>query len=86
MLKPKLGNLPSFYWNRQCYATFMVDPPALDMVDRIGADNMMWSTDYPHPEGCVGYSGEVARQIWETVGADKAKKILGGNAAKLWGL
>jgi predicted TIM-barrel fold metal-dependent hydrolase len=47
---------------------------------------MMWSTDYPHPEGCVGYSGEIARQIWETVGPDKAKKILGGNAAKLWGL
>jgi len=85
-LRPKLGNLPSYYWARQCYTTFMYDPTALDVVDRIGADNMMWSTDYPHAEGTVGYSGEIARQVWETVGPDKGKKILGGNAAKLWGI
>ena len=58
----------------------------LDVVDRIGAGNMMWSTDFPHAEGVTGYAGEVARDIYEKVGADKAKKILGGNAAKLWGI
>lgn len=85
-LKPKLGNLPSFYWHRQCYTTFMYDPLAMEAIDRIGADNVMWSTDYPHAEGTLGYSGEIAREIWETVGPKKAQKILGGNAAKVWGI
>jgi len=85
-LKPKLTHLPSFYWKRQCYATFMEDPVALRLVDIIGADNMMWSLDYPHAEGVHGYAGEVAKNIYETLGHEDAKKVLGGNAARVWGL
>jgi len=68
-LSPKLAEPPSFYWKRQCYATFMYDPVAIDQVDRIGADNMLWSTDYPHAEGVTGYAGQVAKSIYEQVGA-----------------
>ena len=85
-LNPKLARLPSFYWHRQCYATFMSDPVALQCIDRIGEDNIMWSLDFPHAEGCHGYAGEVAQEIYETLGHDRAKKVLGGTAAKLWGL
>ena len=85
-LRPKLSNLPSFYWKRQCYATFMVDPVALRLADIIGEDNMMWSIDYPHAEGCEGYAGDVARDIYERLGHEGAKKVLGGNAARLWKL
>jgi predicted TIM-barrel fold metal-dependent hydrolase len=84
VLSPKLAQLPSFYWRRQCYASFMADPVALELVERIGADNMLWSTDYPHSEGVFGYAGEVAKEIYDKVGHDHAAKILGGNAAKLW--
>lgn len=84
-LNPKLGNLPSFYWHRQCCTTFMVDPVSLDLIHRIGADNMLWSADYPHSEGTYGYTGEVMREIWEKAGPTDGAKILGGNAAKLWG-
>jgi predicted TIM-barrel fold metal-dependent hydrolase len=83
-LKPKLARLPSFYWHRQCYATFMDDPTALDCIDRIGADNIMWSLDYPHAEGCHGYSGEIAQNIYERLGHERAAKVLGGNAARVW--
>jgi len=85
-LNPKLGELPSAYWHRQCYTSFMYDPVALDLVDRIGADNILWSTDYPHAESTFGFSGEVMSEIWEKAGAEKAAKILGGNAARLWGI
>jgi predicted TIM-barrel fold metal-dependent hydrolase len=84
LLNPKLAERPSFYWKRQCYASFMMDPVALDQVDRIGADNMLWSTDFPHSEGVFGYAGSVAKDIYEKVGHEKAAKILGGNAARLW--
>lgn len=85
-LNPKLAQLPSYYWRRQCYATFMSDPVALRCIDMIGEDNIMWSLDFPHAEGCHGYAGSVAREIYETIGHDKAKKVLGGNAAKVWGI
>lgn len=85
-LKPKLSHLPSYYWKRQCYATFMDDPIAMQLIDRLGADNVMWSLDYPHAEGVHGFAGDVAKSIYDTIGHDKAAKVLGGNAAKLYDL
>ena len=78
--------MPSFYWHRNCYATFMDDPLALRLVDVIGADRIMWSIDYPHPESVYGYTGDITRQIYETLGHDNAKLVLGGTAAKLYNL
>jgi predicted TIM-barrel fold metal-dependent hydrolase len=86
ILKPKLAELPSFYWKRNCYATFMDDPIALRLVDIIGADRIMWSLDYPHPEGVFGYASDVAKSIYDAVGHDNARMILGGTAAKLYHL
>jgi len=84
ILKPQLKEMPSHYWYRQCHATFMDDPVALKLVDEIGAENIMWSLDYPHPEGVHGMVGPVSKQIYETIGHDKAKLILGGNAARVY--
>jgi predicted TIM-barrel fold metal-dependent hydrolase len=86
ILKPKLPHLPSFYWKRQCLATFMDDPVGIELINRIGADNVMWSLDFPHPESVYGFAGEVAKSIYDKLGHEKAKKVLGGNAAKLYGL
>ena len=86
ILKPRLPQMPSFYWHRNCYATFMDDPLALRLVDVIGADRIMWSIDYPHPESVYGYTGDITRQIYETLGHDNAKLVLGGTAANLYNL
>jgi predicted TIM-barrel fold metal-dependent hydrolase len=86
ILRPQLPHLPSFYWKRQCYASFMDDPVAMQLIDRIGADNVMWSTDFPHAEGVHGYAGEIAKSIYDTIGHEKAKKVLGGNAARVWNI
>lgn len=85
-LRPKLSHPPSHYWQRQCYATFMDDGVALDMIDRIGADKIMWSVDYPHPEGVMGESMEIVRDIFERVGDPRARAIVGETAAALWGI
>ncbi|MGE0387285.1 MAG: amidohydrolase family protein [Gammaproteobacteria bacterium] len=85
-LDPKLSLAPSAYWHRQCFATFMDDPIGLRIIDFIGEDNVMWSLDYPHAEGVHGYAGEVAKRIYDTLGHERAKKVLGGNAARVWGI
>jgi predicted TIM-barrel fold metal-dependent hydrolase len=86
ILKPRLAQLPSFYWKRNCYATFMDDPIAMRLLDIIGADRVMWSLDYPHPEGVFGYAADVAKSIYDVVGHDNARMILGGTAARLYKL
>lgn len=86
IIKPRLPQLPSYYWRKNCLATFMDDPLALRLADVIGIDNMMWSIDYPHPESVYGYTGEITKQIYDALGHDAAKKVLGGTAAKLYGV
>ena len=46
-------------------ASFMVDPLGLDLIDRIGVDRVMWSTDFPHNESTYGYSNESLATVVE---------------------
>lgn len=85
-LRPKLMHKPSHYWHSNCYATFMDDDVALANIDRIGANNIMWSVDYPHPEGVMGESMQIVRNIFDTLGEAKAKAVVGDTAARLWGI
>lgn len=85
-LRPKLAHKPSWYWHNNCYTTFMEDDVAIENVARIGADRLMWSTDYPHPEGVMGNSDVILKGIFDRVDDAGARKIVGENAAKLWGI
>ncbi len=76
---------PSDYWHRQMYATFQQDQAGLDMIDRIGEDNVMWGSDFPHPDGVWPDSMEfIERQMGHLPGSTR-RKILYENAAKLYG-
>jgi predicted TIM-barrel fold metal-dependent hydrolase len=85
ILKPKLEHLPSHYWNRNCLVAFMDDPIGIELMPHIGAETAMWSIDYPHPESLYCYAGSVAKSIYDVLGHEDAKKVLGGNAARLYG-
>ena len=86
MLRPKLAHKPSWYWHNNCYTTFMEDPVAMEQLHRIGADRVLWSVDYPHPEGVLGESCRIVKEIFDTAGTEAGRKIVGGNAAKIWGI
>ena len=86
VLKPQIRHKPSYYWHRNCWATFMDDPVALKMLDEIGADRIMWSVDYPHAEGVMGESEFIVRDIFEKAGTENGRKIVGQTAAALWGI
>ncbi|WBX83778.1 amidohydrolase family protein [Sphingosinicella microcystinivorans] len=85
-LDPKIKHRPTEYWHRHCYATFMADEVGLDLIDYIGADRVMWATDYPHNEGSHGYTEKVVDSIVERVGPGAARKILGQTAMEIFAL
>ena len=77
---------PQEYWERHMMASFMVDPLGLDLIDRIGVDRVMWSTDFPHNESTYGYSGESLAAVVDAVGPEAASAIVGGNIERYLGL
>ncbi|MGE5597172.1 MAG: amidohydrolase family protein [Hyphomicrobiales bacterium] len=84
--RPKLSHPPSHYWFNNCYATFMVDPAGLEMLHRIGADRCLWSSDYPHNESTLGYTRSAVQAVFDATTIENARKIVGGNAIKLFNL
>jgi predicted TIM-barrel fold metal-dependent hydrolase len=81
-----ISELPSFYWHRNMAATFEEDELGVVLRDRIGVDNLMWATDYPHPDSTWPESQRVIRQHFAGVDAEDMAAIVGGNAARLYGL
>ena len=77
---------PSEYWRRQCYATYQSDPIGIKLLDELGADNVMWGSDFPHPDGIWPDSREfVARELGHLPQATR-RKLVCDNAAKLYRL
>jgi len=82
----QIGACPSEYFHRQCYIATDADEAVLrQVVEAIGDDNIVVSTDYPHSDGLF------PEAIQEFVGlegvSDKSKaKILWDNCARLYPL
>jgi predicted TIM-barrel fold metal-dependent hydrolase len=60
-------------------------PADVAAFDRIGADRFMWGSDYPHDEGTYPFSSEHLRQVFTGFAPEVLRKVLGGNAADLYG-
>ncbi|WP_155355158.1 amidohydrolase family protein [Acrocarpospora macrocephala] len=84
LLEPKLAHTPSHYWFQNCYATFQEDEVGLGMLSQIGADRVMWSTDYPHSESVVGRCQDAAKAVATMASAEDTRAILGGTTMRLW--
>ena len=44
---------PSDYWRRQGHSTFQDEVVTQELVDLIGVSNILWGSDYPHPDGIL---------------------------------
>jgi predicted TIM-barrel fold metal-dependent hydrolase len=84
--KVDLNYSPSWYWYNHCYASFMVDPVGLRLLDVIGADRVMWSTDYPHNESTLGYTRSAAQAVFEATNVADAQKIVGLTAIEVFNM
>lgn len=79
---------PSDYWREQCFVgASLLSRAEACAAHEIGVDKMMFGIDFPHPEGAwVDTTGYIRATLGAAgVGADDARRILGGNAADLYG-
>jgi uncharacterized protein len=85
-LPVKLEHEPSFYFRRNWRSTFMVDHYAVQNRHRLGVENIMFATDYPH-HGCDWpETRRVVAELFAGVPADEKAKMCAGNAAALYGI
>jgi predicted TIM-barrel fold metal-dependent hydrolase len=75
---------PSEYAKRNCYMASELTPYESSMIDYMGADHMMWGSDYPHEEGFAPHSKLAIRWALHRQPEDTCRKILGGNAGRLY--
>lgn len=83
--KPKLSLKPSELIRRQCHATFMYDPAAINNRYITGVETLMWGNDYPHPEGTWPTSQAQCADQFAGVADDEVAAIVGGTAARVFG-
>ncbi len=82
----KLSETPSTYFMRQCYISVDADEHLPeDVVRRLGDENIVFSTDYPHPDSAYPHATDEFLSI-EGLSPDTRRKILWDNCARLYGL
>src|SRR5712671_1272810 len=80
-----LSMLPSEYFRRQCYIALDVDEePAVDAVNKIGAEYFVVSSDYPHSDG--GFPEAMQQFFGLKLDAEQRRKILWDNCARLYNI
>jgi predicted TIM-barrel fold metal-dependent hydrolase len=77
---------PSDYIKRQVFATFIDEPVFLDGLHRYGADNVMWSSDYPHTAAIWPRSQEFIKETFSGLSAEDRRKIVHDTAARVYGI
>ena len=79
-----LPEAPSYYWKRQGYSTFQQEFVSLDQVERIGVNNIMWGSDYPHQDGVFPDSRKAIQEGLGHLPEDVLRKIVCENAARVY--
>jgi predicted TIM-barrel fold metal-dependent hydrolase len=87
LFREQLSMPPSAYVDRNC--SFAASTPGGDDLGRrhlIGVGNILWGNDFPHPEGTFPYTRERVRLAFRDIPEEEARRILGVNAAEVYGL
>lgn len=77
---------PSDLFKRQVYATFQDSPTLMRLIEFYGDDNLLWASDYPHPDSVWPFSRETIERQMRGLPHETIRKLTYGNAAKLYGL
>jgi predicted TIM-barrel fold metal-dependent hydrolase len=86
-LLPALRMEPSAYFKRQCFISAdPEDPSASAVVRHVGDDNLVWASDYPHPDAHFPGAVTKTRELLADVPEAAQRKIFATNATRLYGL
>jgi predicted TIM-barrel fold metal-dependent hydrolase len=67
--------------------TFIDEPDAVQHAhDRLGVENIMWSSDYPHPVSSWPHSHALVDAMFKGVDPHERELIVSGNATRVWRL
>ncbi len=80
-----LKTKPSELFKRQIYSTFQQSPVTMRLLEFYG-DNLLWASDYPHPDSIWPNSRRVIQETMGHLPPETIKKLTHDNAAKLYGL
>jgi predicted TIM-barrel fold metal-dependent hydrolase len=84
---PGVTRPPAEVFREQMFLTFIGgDRTSLDQRYEVGVENVMWSTDFPHPASSWPNSRSIVDQVFEGVPAEERQLIVAGNAARVYGL
>ena len=77
---------PSEYFRRNCWVGVSFPSP-MEAAARsvMGPDRFMWGSDYPHDESTYPDTREGLRRAFAGVSPEELRRLLGGNASKLYG-
>ena len=82
----QLSLSPSQYLARQCHlGSSFIRRHEVEMRAAVGVDRIMWGSDFPHLEGCWPFSHEHLRLAFAGVPEDEVRKMVGANAADVYG-
>ena len=82
-----LSMAPSEYFARNCgIGASCVPRRDLEMKDVIGVNQIMWGSDYPHPEGTWPHTQKYYTDTFKGFPQEDGKLILGLNAVDFYGL
>src|SRR5262245_2641316 len=81
-----LRTRPSELFRAQVFVTFQEDPVGVPQIPAIGSDNVMWASDYPHPNSTFPDSKRAVDDLLSVTHEEVGRKITGANAARLYGL
>ena len=75
---------PSEIFRSNIYGCFIYDDAGLHNIDRIGADNIMFESDYPHSDCNFPYTRKMLEESLVSVPDDVARKIAEDNARRVF--
>ena len=76
---------PSEFWQRQGYSTFQNEFLTEELISRVGEDNIIWGSDYPHPDGIWPDSREIIQANMGHLDKEIVRKLVYQNTANLYG-
>ena len=80
------GKVPSDFIKANVYFTFMEDPIFIPFLSMVGADRIMWGSDFPHRESTWPRSRQVLTDLLGGLSGDERRMITYANAARLYAI
>ena len=80
----KRDAIPSEYFHSNVFLGFQEDAMGIRDRDIIGVDQLLWGSDYPHPESTFPRSRQIIEEILMDCTEDERAKIVGVNAARIY--